>query len=163
MKLVRVGAAVLNQTPLDWEGNRRNIVASIEAARGQDVSILCLPELCISGYGCEDAFLSPDLLRTARAVLLEILPCTSGMIVSLGLPVAYNNIVFNTACLVVDGEIAGFVAKRYLAGEGLHYELRWFMPWPVGQQAALSLEIWTGVTAPRQVMHQAVVEYSAGL
>ncbi len=29
MQLVKVGAAVLNQTPLAWEGNRANIVASI--------------------------------------------------------------------------------------------------------------------------------------
>ena len=26
--------------------------------------------------------------------------------------------------------IAGFVAKRFLAGEGIHYEPRWFKPWP---------------------------------
>ena len=30
------------------------------------------------------------------------------------------------------------------------------------EQAALSLEIWTGLAAPRQVMHHAVTEYSAG-
>jgi shikimate dehydrogenase len=31
------------------------------------------------------------------------------------------------------------------------------------EQAALSLEIWTGLTAPRQAMHQAVMEYSKGV
>jgi shikimate dehydrogenase len=30
------------------------------------------------------------------------------------------------------------------------------------EQAALSLEIWTGLTAPRQAMHQVVMEYSIG-
>ncbi len=33
MKLVRVGAAVLNQTPLDWRGNTANILACIADAR----------------------------------------------------------------------------------------------------------------------------------
>jgi NAD+ synthase (glutamine-hydrolysing) len=45
-------------------------------ARRRGVRVLCLPELCISGYGCEDAFHSPGTYRTAREVLLEILPET---------------------------------------------------------------------------------------
>src|SRR5688500_18987654 len=122
MKLIKVGAAVLNQTPIDWDNNRRNIEAAIAAARAEGVSLLCLPELCITGYGCEDAFHSAGLLETAARTLLELLPATRGMVVSFGLPVLYANALFNTACLVADGRILGFVAKRYLAGDGLHYE-----------------------------------------
>lgn len=130
MTRIRVAAGVLNQTPMDWAGNRQRIVAAIEAARGQGASILCLPELCITGYGCEDAFHSPGLQETALAVLQEILPATNGMVVSLGLPVFYRRALFNCACLAVDGRIAGFVGKRFLCGDGLHYEPRWFKPWP---------------------------------
>ncbi len=54
MKLLKVAAGVLNQTPLDWIRNRDNIVAAIEAAREQNVTVLCLPELCISGYPPKD-------------------------------------------------------------------------------------------------------------
>ena len=50
MKLVKISAAVLNQTPLDWNGNRDRILAVIAAAQAEGVSILCLPERCISGY-----------------------------------------------------------------------------------------------------------------
>lgn len=140
MRLVRVGAAVLNQTPLDWENNKANILGAVETARRQGVGILCLPELCVSGYGCEDAFLSPGLLRTSWQALHEIAPHCGGMIVSLGLPLPYNNVVFNAACLVVDGKIAGFVGKRYLPGDGIHYEQRWFKPWPLGRRANLTVE-----------------------
>ena len=35
--------------------------------------------------------------------------------------------------------LAGFVAKRFLAGEGIHYEPRWFKPWPVGLRAEVLL------------------------
>ena len=28
----------------------------------------------------------------------------------------------------------GFVAKRALAGDGIHYEPRWFKPWPAGER-----------------------------
>jgi NAD+ synthase (glutamine-hydrolysing) len=132
MKLVKVAAATLNQTPLDWNGNKANILAAIAAARSAGVSILCLPELCITGYGCEDAFLSPGTRELALDLLEEILPSCADLIVCLGLPLAYNKAVFNASCLVVNGEIAGFCAKRALAGDGIHYEPRWFKPWPAG-------------------------------
>lgn len=45
MQLIRVAAAVLNQTPLDWQGNRERIVAAIDEARTQGAAIVCLPEL----------------------------------------------------------------------------------------------------------------------
>ncbi|HEY1601208.1 MAG TPA: NAD(+) synthase [Pirellulales bacterium] len=139
MKLVKVSAAVLNQTPLDWNGNRDRILAVIAAAQAERVSILCLPELCISGYGCEDAFQSPGVQQMAADVLAEIVPHTTGLIVSLGLPVPYQHALFNTACLVADGQILGFVAKRFLAGDGIHYEPRWFKPWPAGHRGEFTI------------------------
>ncbi|MBT9585958.1 NAD(+) synthase [bacterium] len=129
---VRVAAAALNQTPIDWENNLQNIREGIRQARAQEASLLCLPELCITGYGCEDAFLSPSVQQTAWDVLLELLPDTQGMVVSLGLPLMVRKAVFNTACLVADGRILGFAAKMNLAGDGIHYEPRWFKAWPAG-------------------------------
>src|SRR5258706_10884280 len=78
MKLLRVSAAVINTTPLDWDGNRRRISGAIGAARSAGASILCLPEMCITGYGCEDAFHAPGLQQTALEVLRELLPETAG-------------------------------------------------------------------------------------
>jgi NAD+ synthase (glutamine-hydrolysing) len=140
MQLIHVGAAVLNQTPLAWDANRANIMAAIQAARERGASVLCLPELCISGYGCEDAFFSPGVQRMSWQVLQEILPETRGMIVSLGLPLLYQNALYDVACLAVDGRVAGFTAKRYLAGDGIHYEPRWFKPWPLGRRVEFSIE-----------------------
>ncbi|HET6230273.1 MAG TPA: nitrilase-related carbon-nitrogen hydrolase, partial [Longimicrobiaceae bacterium] len=133
MKLIKVAAAVVNQTPLAWEQNKRNILEALEAARRQKVSICCFPELCISGYGCEDAFHGPGVPEMSWRVLQEILPATEGMVVSVGMPVPYRNALFNTACMIADGKILGFVAKRFLAGDGIHYEPRWFKPWPAGE------------------------------
>ncbi len=130
MKLIKVAAGVLNQTPLDWAGNQTRTLAAIEQARSKMATILCLPELCLTGYGCEDAFHSMNTIRRAWQSLQATLPATRGMIVSLGLPVMHQNSLFNCACLIVDGKIAGFVAKRFLAGDGIHYEPRWFKPWP---------------------------------
>jgi NAD+ synthase (glutamine-hydrolysing) len=132
MKLIKVAAAALNQTPLDWDRNLANVRAALEDARARDVSVLCLPELCITGYGCEDAFLSPAVREMAVRVLQEILPETRGLIVSVGLPVLVSGAVYNTCALIDDTRLLGFVGKRALAGDGIHYEPRWFKPWPRG-------------------------------
>ncbi|HTN76711.1 MAG TPA: nitrilase-related carbon-nitrogen hydrolase, partial [Pirellulaceae bacterium] len=71
MKLIKVAAGVLNTTPLAWDNNKRQIVAAIHAAKAANVSLLCLPELCITGYGCEDAFHALGVQRMALDVLLE--------------------------------------------------------------------------------------------
>ncbi|MEN7548043.1 NAD(+) synthase [Rapidithrix thailandica] len=140
MKLIKVGGAVLNQTPIAWEHNKQNILNAIREAKERSIRILCLPELCISGYGCEDAFYSPGLLQTSYDILKEIVPFTKDLCVSLGLPVMHQNRIFNTACLVVDQQIIGFTAKRFLAGNGVYYEPRWFTPWPEGQVSTISFQ-----------------------
>ena len=132
MRLINVGSGILNQTPLDWDHNKSNIITAIREAKSRRTEILCLPEMCICGYGCEDAFFSPGLRRTARQVLFELLPETKGIVVTLGLPILHENKLYNTVCLIADGNILGFAAKQNLVRQGLHYEPRWFSPWPQG-------------------------------
>jgi NAD+ synthase (glutamine-hydrolysing) len=140
MKIIKVAGAVLNQTPMAWDSNKQNIIQAIQEARKQKVSILCLPELCVTGYGCEDAFYAAGLHTTAVRILHEIADETKDMIVCVGLPIVFQNRNFNTACLMVNRKIVGFVAKRFLAGNGIHYEPRWFTPWPENVQATVTLE-----------------------
>jgi NAD+ synthase (glutamine-hydrolysing) len=139
MKYIKVGATALNQTPLDWLANKNNIVAAIDTARVDNVSILCLPELCISGYGCEDAFLAPGTLTQSLNILHDIAKYSSNIIVAVGLPLLYQNRVYNTVCLLIDGKIAGFVAKRFLPNDGIHYESRWFHSWAIGVDAEIEI------------------------
>lgn len=146
MQLIRVGGAALNQTPLDWDGNRDRIVAALRSARERQVAILCLPELAISGYGCEDAFHSPGVPRMALRVLAEVLPETRGLVAAIGLPVRFESGLYDAVCLVADGQVAGFVAKQHLAGEGIHYEPRWFRPWPKGRRGTVEVDLGSGPT-----------------
>ena len=140
MKLIKVATACLNQTPFAWDHNLGNVRAAIAAARAADATVLCLPELCLTGYGCEDAFFAPGLQEQAFAALRELLPATRGLVVSFGLPLYHEKALYNAACLVVDGAIAGFVGKRFLAGDGIHYEPRWFKEWPAGERDVLENE-----------------------
>lgn len=139
MKLIKVGAAALNQTPLDWAGNLQNILDAIESARNNNVSVLCLPELCITGYGCEDAFHSTHVHHTAVEMLHEITAATEGMFVSAGLPLMHAGGLFNTASVHANGKLIGFVCKQHLAGDGIHYEPRWFKPWPDNMNSKVEL------------------------
>lgn len=131
MKTIVLAATALNQTPLAWKGNVANIRRALAEARVAGAALVCLPELCLSGYGCEDAFLSPNTHLQAWRGLREVLPDTRGLVVSFGLPVFHHNTVFNAAALAVDGRLVALVCKRHLAGDGIHYEPRWFKPWPL--------------------------------
>ncbi|MFC5411539.1 NAD(+) synthase [Larkinella bovis] len=133
MKLIKVAAGVVNQIPMAWEHNRRTIIDAIEEAKKQEVSILCLPELCITGYGCEDMFFSHEVMEQAKQSLLEIVPHTADIIVAVSLPLRLaNNRAYDTACLIANKRILGFVCKQVLANNGIHYETRWFQPWTAG-------------------------------
>lgn len=140
MSYIKLAAGVVNQTPMDWENNEKHIVDVIDEARSRHVGVLCLPELCISGYGCEDYFFSSDLQARCMGVLQNIAAHTSGMVVSVGLPVLYQHRLYNAACLIADRRIAGFYCKQFLANNGIHYEARWFHPWPKGVVGAIEVD-----------------------
>ena len=129
MKLLKIAAGVLNQIPLAWEHNKQNIINAIGEAQRQEVSLLCLPELCISGYGCEDAFFAQNTMDQSIESLLDIVQHTNDIAVAVGLPMRHNNRTFDVACLIANKRILGFAVKQYLANNGVHYESRWFQPW----------------------------------
>jgi NAD+ synthase (glutamine-hydrolysing) len=135
----RLGAAFLNQTPLAWEENSAHLRAALDEARQRGVALLCLPELAVTGYGCEDAFLSPWLRKRALETALALLPHTKGVFTALGLPLEIEGALYNALLVVADGQILGVVPKQVLARTGLHYEPRWFTPWPAGKQTRLKL------------------------
>ena len=133
MKLVKVGAATLNQTPRDWKGNVANIIAAINEAQAERVSILCLPEACITGYGLEDDLFCADVeTRALRKLINDIVPNTHNIVVCVGLPIRFNNSIFNAVATIANCNILGFTCKQHLAGDGIHYEPRQYKPWPTG-------------------------------
>ena len=64
MKRIKLAAAALNQTPIAWNQNRENILSAIQKAQAQRVDLLCLPELCISGYGLSLIHISEPTRRS---------------------------------------------------------------------------------------------------
>ena len=115
---------------MDWAHNLGNIKQAIYEAREAGIQLLCLPELCLTGYGCEDLFLSEWLPEKALTKLEELVPLSVGIAFTVGLPVRYEEQVYNTTCLIHEGHILGIYAKHHLANDGVHYEKRWFSSWP---------------------------------
>lgn len=146
MRLVKLGAAALNQTPLDWGGNKANIINAIDKAISEGVDILCLPELCITGYGCEDSFFMPSVLRKAFEVMEEVhdyvANVENAICITVGLPVLFSGAIYNCTA-IISSEGCGYdnfeiniIPKQNLCSDGVHYETRWFKSWPSGKSSS---------------------------
>jgi len=119
----------INLTPLDWEGNARIISEVIAKSKESGVDILCMPELCISGYGCEDMFFADWVLSKAQDNLIALSASTENITCVLGCPILHQGIRYNCAVVISDRNIIGVVPKQNLANSGVYYESRWFEPW----------------------------------
>ncbi len=127
MRRLRVGLAQINPTVGDLDGNFDRIVAAIGRARAQQVDLLALPEMVITGYPPEDLLLKPSFIERAMQRTHELLPHTAGMTVVVG-TVDRDVDLFNAAAILHDGRWAGTYRKRYLPNYGVFDENRYFMP-----------------------------------
>ena len=130
MKKFKLATVALNQTPMDWDGNEARLIDALQKLADQKVGLACFPEMIICGYGCEDVFLSDYLYEESMEILERLIPQTSGMAVALGMPLKIGERKYSALAFVVDGALSGFYCKKHLANDGLHYEHRWFTPWP---------------------------------
>lgn len=133
MRKLKIAGATLNQTPFDWPGNLTNMVNAIAEASRQQADILLLPELCVTGYGCEDFFLSDWVSARAWETFTQLLPHTTGIMVCAGLPLRIGGITYNGVGVIGNGTILGITLKQNLAKDGVHYEPRWFEAWKPGE------------------------------
>ncbi|MFR1050232.1 MAG: NAD(+) synthase [Lachnospirales bacterium] len=114
----------------DCRYNAEQIFTLMRQAAHQGVRVLCLPELCLTGYTCGDLFFQPTLLQGAEDGLATILEATRNldMVAAVGLPVRckWDHKLYNCAAVIHKGEILGLVPKTHLPNYGEFYEQRWF-------------------------------------
>ena len=120
------------------EETRKISLKQLDRRKNRMFLSLCLPEMCITGYGMEDDYFCSDVSDRAIRKLKEIIESEtvksfcSGLVFCVGLPIRFNNTLYNAVATVVNGKVVGFTCKQHLAGDGIHYENRWFKPWPQG-------------------------------
>ena len=135
---IRVAAAAVNQTALDIHGNVHRIKNAIQSATAKDCQLLCLPELCVTGYGCEDVFLSPGFREDVLNAVSDLIKTVGNIVVSIGFPLEFSGQIYNACALIANSRLLGIVPKQNLAREGLHYEPRWFRAWEKGRVESFS-------------------------
>ena len=129
---VKVAAGTLSIRVADCRYNAESCFTLMREADRQGVRVLVLPELCLTGYTCGDLFLQETLLRGAEEALSTVLEATKhlDMVTALGLPVRFENKLYNCAAVIHKGVILGLVPKTHLPNYGEFYEARWFAPGP---------------------------------
>jgi len=125
---VRVGAVVPKLKVADTEFNCNEIIKQIEIASNNKIQIAVFPELCVTGYTCQDLFEQDTLLEEAEKALNRILDYTNNLdiICIIGMPIKAENQLFNTAVVIQKGKILGIVPKTFIPNYGEFYEKRWF-------------------------------------
>ena len=125
---VKVAAAVPAVKVADVEYNVQQIESLIAQAEGRGIEVMVLPELCITGYTCQDLFRDQALLDLAEQGVMMLLDFTRKLdiITVVGLPVVINSLLYNCAAVIQGGQLLGIVPKTYLPSYGEFYEKRWF-------------------------------------
>ncbi len=117
--------------------NTEQIIQCIELAGKEDVRLLVFPELCISGYTCNDLFLQNILLEGCLEGLEQIRSAsrTHDMLIVVGLPFLFNARLYNIAAVIYQGEVLGLVPKQHIPNYSEFYEARHFAPAPAENEA----------------------------
>lgn len=125
---VRVEVVTPDIKVADCIFNTEQICSRIDKAYDAQVSVIVFPEMCITGYTCNDLFLQDTLLSDAQKSLATITEYTKGknMLTVVGLPFEYCNKLYNVAAVIKDGVILGLVPKKYIPNYNEFYERRQF-------------------------------------
>lgn len=125
---IRVGAIVPKLKIGNTVFNSKEIVEQIIKANELNIEIVTTPELSITGYTASDMFLNDTLIEESISSLKYIIDSTKELdIISIiGVPIRYQNQLFNTAVVINKGEILGIIPKTYIPNYNEFYEKRWF-------------------------------------
>lgn len=127
---VKVAAATPRITVADCKANGEEMLRLIHKMSKEHAKIMVFPELCITGYTCQDLFLQRSLTDGAWDILLWLARETKEIdaLIFVGLPVRFKGKLYNAAAALNKGKILGIVPKTHLPNYGEFYELRHFAP-----------------------------------
>lgn len=138
---IRTAAMTPKIRVADCEYNINNIRELMTEAYKADTAIAVFPEMCITGYTCNDLFLHDRLLNAALEGLVflrDYSAYTPGMMSFVGLPYEMNGKLYNVVAALMNGRIYGIVPKMFLPNYGEFYERRQFTP---GFKECVNVEI----------------------
>lgn len=128
MRLVRMGLGSINATVGAVHSNAARCLKMLREMEADGVTVACLPEQVLGGYPSEDLVQWHGFVDAQWAALEGLAADTalSGMVVVLGLTVAFRGHLFNCAAVLHRGKILGIVPKEKLPTYNVFYEMRTF-------------------------------------
>lgn len=137
---IKVAAITPEIKVADVDYNSEIICSYMKKAEQEGAKISVFPELCITGYTCQDLFWQDRLLESAKNGLLNIAAYSKGLegIYFVGLPLSINSKLYNVSAAISQGKILGIVPKIYLPNYNEFYEGRHFAS---GKHLNTSVEI----------------------
>lgn len=127
---IRAAAVTPDIRVADCIYNTEQICMRMDEAWGRGAKILVFPEMCITGYTCEDLFRQDILLTEAKDSLRKIMFHSRGKdaLIFVGLPWEQEGKLYNVAAAVSDGSLLGLVPKKCIPMYSEFYEGRYFFP-----------------------------------
>lgn len=125
---LKVAAATPKIRVADPQFNAAAVCGCLDECFEQKAKIIVLPELCLTGYTCNDLFLQERLLDSALEGLRRVICHTKGhdSLVFAGLPFETGGALYNVAAAICDGKLLALVPKRNLPNYAEFYEARHF-------------------------------------
>ena len=125
---IRVSCCVPAIEVADVTGNCEKIEAQLRKSAQEGSTIAVFPELCLTGYTCQDLFFQNTLLEDCVQTLLHLKTVTEelGITAIVGSPLRIWGQLYNCAVVLSQGTIQGIVPKTYMPNYGEFYEKRWF-------------------------------------
>ena len=126
---LKVAAATPDIRVADPDYNTEQIIECMQKANTEHAKLLVLPELCLTGYTCQDLFLQERLLQGAKDALMKLVKESASLdaIFFVGLPFEILGKLYNVAAVFSHGEVLGLVPKSYLPNYNEFYEARHFV------------------------------------
>ena len=153
---VKVASAIPSLKVADCSYNIQQIESLIVQAEGKGVEIIAFPELCISGYSCQDLFGQQLLLEKCEESLYKLLDFTRSLqiIAIVGMPVMVSGVLTNCAIAVQGGKILGVVPKTFLPNYKEFYDCEdlWAPVPPSSELALKGAEIIFNLSASNELI-----------
>lgn len=120
----------------DCAYNAQQIIACCTQAAQAGAELVCLPELCVTGYTCGDLFFQQRLIDGALDAVQDIARGTAALdaVLCIGAPLRCGGKLYNCAVVLQRGAVLGVVPKSFLPNYNEFYEKRQFTPAPDAMQ-----------------------------
>ncbi len=120
----------LNPTIGDLSGNKSHILQALNLAEKNEIDLLILPEMTVTGYPTEDLLEESSFRETCYQINREIIESTGNTALLFGSVTAneseYGRKMFNSAFLAHEGKLLGTVHKTLLPTYDIFDDLRYF-------------------------------------